>query len=263
MGRKMNNAPVYYVITQAKFNPILALDSYAPTIQDSLRRHGFPDAQKGVLNTFNLTLNAPIDGTQPPVPVSQVVRYTFMDVAKTSGFILDQGGLSFQTTEYDVFEVLSETFLKGLETVHKAVDLNYTDRIGLRYLDAVSPKSDEALPKYLHERVLGLYEKSGGQVVHSFSETVFKLGEINITSRTIIQNGALGFPPDLFQHSLIVPDRFQSIQGSHAIIDTDGFVERREAFNLGTIGTRLTAIHDEITKAFDVIATDHAREVWA
>jgi uncharacterized protein (TIGR04255 family) len=94
MGQKMNNAPVYFAIVQARFNPILALDSYAPVIQDNLRRHGFPDAQQGTLNTFNLTLNPQIGSAQGEVPISRVTRYNFLNTEKTAGFILDQGALS-------------------------------------------------------------------------------------------------------------------------------------------------------------------------
>jgi uncharacterized protein (TIGR04255 family) len=40
MARKMTRAPVYFAIMQARFNPILALDSYAPQIQERFRKHG-------------------------------------------------------------------------------------------------------------------------------------------------------------------------------------------------------------------------------
>ena len=47
MGTKMRSAPVYFTIAQARFNPILTLDAYAPQIQERLRKEGFPDAKKG------------------------------------------------------------------------------------------------------------------------------------------------------------------------------------------------------------------------
>jgi uncharacterized protein (TIGR04255 family) len=263
MGRKLSNAPVYFAIVQARFNPILALDSYAPAIQDSLRRQGFPDAQKSILSTFNLTLQAPTDGAQGEVPVSRAARYNFVNIDKTAGFILDQGALSYQTTDYDVFETFSDTFVHGLEIVNKAVELSYTDRIGFRYLDAVFPKPDESLAKYLNECVLGLYEKSGGEIMHSFNETVFKVRDVNVTSRTVIQNGPLGFPPDLHPHLLLVPDRFQSLKGMHAMLDIDGSVERREPLKVDVIKNRLSAIHDEIAVAFKATVTEYAMRVWA
>ncbi|NGO53114.1 TIGR04255 family protein [Allomesorhizobium camelthorni] len=261
MSKKMSNAPVFFAIMQARFNPILALDSYAPAIQENLRRHGFPDVQKNILNTFNLTILP--EGASGQVPVSQVAQYSFLDADRTSGFLLDQGALSFQTTEYDVFETFSDNFLRGLDIVHKAVELSYTDRIGFRYLDAVFPKGGEHLPQYLNEWVLGLYEKSGGKIAHSLNETVFSVSDVSVTARTVIQDGPLGFPPDLQGHRLAVPSRFQSLNGVHAVLDNDGSIQRRESFALQTVKDRLTAIHEEIVKAFRATVTEHAMEVWA
>src|SRR4051794_20650875 len=102
MSRKMRHAPVYFAIMQVRFNPILALDSYAPPIQERLRKLGFPDAQKGVLATMSFNFPASADGSIPQVPVAQTARYTFSNMNRTSGFIMDQGALSYQTTEYDV-----------------------------------------------------------------------------------------------------------------------------------------------------------------
>src|ERR1035437_2350134 len=104
--QKMRHAPVYFTLAQARFNPILALDSYVPKIQDQLRRQGFPDTQTVMVATFNLNMAQPTDaGSRPQsLPVSQAARYTFLTMDKTAGFILDQGSLSFQTAEYDVFD---------------------------------------------------------------------------------------------------------------------------------------------------------------
>ena len=112
MEKKMRHAPVYFTIVQVRFNPIMALDDYAPKIQDRMRRDGFPDLQKGTLATFNLNI-APGETGPAQVPVAKTARYTFSNMAKTAGFILDQGSLSFQTTDYDVFGTFSETFIAG------------------------------------------------------------------------------------------------------------------------------------------------------
>jgi uncharacterized protein (TIGR04255 family) len=262
MGSKMSDAPVYYAIIQAKFNQILALDSYAPPIQDSFRREGFPDAHRGTLSTFNLTMDASADSPPAQVPVAQVARYSFLNIEKTAGFILDQGAISFQTTDYDVFETFSEKFLRGLEIVNKAVDLSFTDRIGIRYLDAIFPKSDDKLSDYLNECVHGLSEKSSGQIAHSFNETVWKIDDVSITSRAIIQGGPLGFPPDLMPCSLAVLDRFEPLTGMHAVLDIDGSIERRDAFNIDLIRNRISSIHGEVERAFKATVTKHALKVW-
>jgi uncharacterized protein (TIGR04255 family) len=262
MGQKMGSAPVYFTIAQVRFNTLLALDSYAPTIQESLRKEGFPDFQKGVVATFNLNLAATPDGVPAQVPVGQSARYIFASMDKTAAFILDQGALSFQTTEYDVFETFSATFLRGLDILHNAVNLSYSDRIGFRYLDAVFPKKGESLSDYLDASVLGLVGKLEGSLVHSFSETLTKTKMANLLSRVIVQSGPVAFPPDLQPTSMQLADRFRTLNDLHAIIDTDGSNEQREPFDLEKVKSKLIAIHDGMEAAFKATVTDHALEKW-
>jgi uncharacterized protein (TIGR04255 family) len=262
MSRKMSNAPVYFTIAQVRFNTLLALDSYAPTIQESMRNEGFPDLQKGIVATFNLNLGAPTEGALAQVPVGQTVRYIFSDMDKTAAFILDQGALSFQTTEYDVFETFSATFLRGLEILHTAVKLSFSDRIGFRYLDAVFPNEGESLSDYLDASVLGLVGKLEGSLVHSFSETLTKTKMANVLVRVIVQSGPVAFPPDLQPMSFQLAERFRTLNGLHGIIDTDGSNEQREAFNLEKVKSKLIAIHDEMDAAFKATVMDRALQVW-
>jgi len=262
MGQKMRQAPVYFTLVQARFNAILALDSYVPKIQDRLRVQGFPDTQKGVLATFNLNVSSPGEAAPPQVPVSQVPRYIFGNINKTAGFILDPGSLSFQTTDYDIFENFSETFLNGLGIIHEVVSLGYTDRIGVRYLDAVYPKKDEDLSQYLTGTVLGLSGRLDGDLVHAFSETVVRNGSIKVIARTIVQNGPIGFPPDLQPMGLMVTEKFKALNGQHAILDTDGSHDRRDAFDLRRIETLLSRVHAAVIKAFMATVTQRAIQTW-
>jgi len=262
VGQKLRQAPVYFTLAQARFNPVLALDAYVPKIQDQLRRQGYPDVKKGMLATFNLNVASRVEEDAPRVPVSQTMRYAFSNIDKTEGFILDQAALSYQTTEYETFESFAKTFLEGLEIVHEAVNLSYTDRIGLRYLDAVFPRSNEGLSEYLSEAVLGLYGKLNGSLVHAFSETVIKNDARTVVARTILQNGAIGFPPDLQPMELQVPERFRTLSGPHAILDTDGSHGHRDVFDLNQIRTHLTEVHSAVNEAFKAIVTDRAIQIW-
>jgi uncharacterized protein (TIGR04255 family) len=265
MGKKLDVAPVFFTIMQVRFNPILTLDAYVPQIQERLRKEGFPDAQKGFVATINLTLGgAPsAEGAPAQIPIAQTPRITFGNRERTAAFILDQGAISFQTTEYDVFETFLADFMKGLEAVHQAVALDFTDRLGLRYLDAVFPKTGEAVKDYLSGSILGLTEKINDTIVHSFSETLVKREDIQVRSRVIIQDSELSFPPDLMGLNLSVPARFRGLNGRHALIDTDGWSDAREAFSLDRIKERFDSIHDGITTTFKASVTPNALKVWA
>lgn len=262
MGTKMRSAPVYFTIAQVRFNPILTLDAYVPQIQERLRKEGFPDVQKAFVATINLNVAPPNEASAPQVPFIQTTRHVFGNMGRTSGFILDQGALSFQATEYDVFESFSSDFLKGLEAVNEAVSLSYTERIGLRYLDAVFPKSGETLRDYLCGSMLGLTEKLEDTIVHAFSETLVKKDNVNVRSRVIIQQGEVGFPPDLQPMTLNLGERFRQLRGPHAIIDTDGWSESRDAFSVERVREQLILIHSGIERTFRASVTENALKAW-
>ena len=262
MGQKLRRAPVYFSLAQVRFSPVLALDSYVPKIQDQLRRQGYPDVNQGMLTTFNLNVGSPAGAGAPQVPISQATRYSFCNIERTQGFILDQAALSYQTTEYDSFDSFSETLVKGLKIVNEAVSFSYTDRIGVRYLDAIYPRGDEDLSEYLSESVLGLYGRLDGSLVHAFSETVIKNDTSKVVARAILQDGQIGFPPDLQPMELRVPERFQILKGLHAILDTDGSNEHRSVFDLLHIEKHLSAVHSAVIDAFKAIVTERAIRIW-
>lgn len=261
MGRKLTKAPVFFVVAQARFNSILALDSYAPQIQDKLRLQGFPDSQKSVMATFNLNLGAPGDANPAQVPVAQTARYLFSDIERMSGFTLEQSSLSFQTTAYETFESFSRNFIHGLQTIHEVVTLGFTDRIGIRYLDAIHPEGEKKIDFYLNNNVLGLYGKVNGPV-HAFTETFAKSGTISVISRTIIQDGVVGVPPDLQPFTLVLPERLQNRSGNHAILDNDAFHEGRDVFDLSRIEAHLSEAHSAVTETFKATVTEGALKSW-
>jgi uncharacterized protein (TIGR04255 family) len=266
MGRKMKNAPVYFTLVQVRHNPVLSLEAYVSGIQESMRKAGYPDFKRGLLAAINLTPLAANGNVPTQAPTMQrVERYLFSDMANTRGFVLLQDSLSYQVTEYDTFESLRGDFLTGLRIVHDAIKLDFSQRVGIRYLDAVVPREGEEPKQYLVPEVIGLASRmDDGLIIHSFSETAMQVPNVGqIVSRTIIQNGQLAFPADLQPDALKLAARFAEINQVHAVIDTDGAFEGRQVFDIKNIETRLNALHAEITKAFQATVTDHARQVWA
>jgi uncharacterized protein (TIGR04255 family) len=263
MGKKLTNAPVYFSIVQVKFNPLFKLESYAADIQDRLRRAGFPDARKEALIQLNVVpTNAP-EQAPTAMPVTQLSRYKFGTRRNTAEFILDQFALSYQTTEYDVFDSFTEKFLQGLEAVQDIAALDYVDRVGVRYLNAIKAREGERLEEYLVPQLLGLSTSLGGSLVHNYSETRVKKDGVELLVRSIQQDSSLAFPPDLQPMTLSIPQRFANLQGLHAILDVDGWVESRESFDQNYLSKILHRIHNFIEEAFLNSSTQHAKEVWA
>lgn len=264
MGRKLNNAPVYYTVAQVQFNPILNLEGYVPAIQTRMREAHFPDFKQEVVQHLVLPFGG-MEHSQMAAPtVTPQSRYLFGNIAGSALFLMETNTLSFQSTDYDTFESFSETLLKGLRIIHEALRLDFIERIGLRYLDAVQPtKEGESLQDFLVQEVQGLALRSEGQLLHSVSETAVATPAGQLISRVLIRHGQIGLPMELKGFAPGINPRFTQHQGLHAIIDTDASITHREVFELVQIEARLTALHEEASKSFKAAVTDHALASWA
>jgi uncharacterized protein (TIGR04255 family) len=263
MGKKLSKAPVYYTIAQVHFNPVLDLDNYVAAIQAKMREAHFPDFKQDVVQRLVLPFASGLIGQSPAPSVTPQSRYQFGDISGSSMFLLETNALSFQTTAYDTFDTFSATFLKGLGVLHEGLRLDFVERIGLRYLDAVQPPEGESLRDYVVPEVLGLALRGVGQLQHAVSETYVAAAAGQLISRVLIREGTIGLPMELSGLAPAIAPRFTQHSGLHAILDTDASASQREVFDLGKVAFTLTALHDEIGKSFSATVTPHALAAWA
>jgi uncharacterized protein (TIGR04255 family) len=60
MGTPLKNPPVYFTAVEVSFNTLLTLREYVPSIQESMRKAGFPDF---AIRSTVIVQTAPQDGT--------------------------------------------------------------------------------------------------------------------------------------------------------------------------------------------------------
>jgi uncharacterized protein (TIGR04255 family) len=108
MGTPLKNPPVYLTLAQVRFNPILKLIDFLPSIQESFRHAGFPDFERQQVISIQVTM---LDGQPTPSPVPQD-RFLLGNLDKSHVFILDGQSLTLQSTNYGQFESFSACFLK-------------------------------------------------------------------------------------------------------------------------------------------------------
>ena len=262
MGMKMRNAPLYFTVGQVQFNPILNLNTYLPAIQVKMREMHFPDFQQEAVQELILPFSTS-SGSQAAPSFAHRLRYKFGDIDGWESFFIDQNQLLFQTTRYQTFEAFLSNMMKVLSILHDVIHLDFIERLGLRYLDAVQPSAGESLSQYLIPEVLGLYKKLGGDLSHSISETMTITPAGQLMARIVIQNGKIGMPADLAGISNKFSEKITAYDGLHAIIDNDASYIQRMPFELNSIETKLTTLHDAIKAAFEMSVTDHAMASWA
>ena len=266
MSEKMSNAPVYYALAQAQFNPVAAMAKYVDDVQDILRRRGYTLFEPQEVTQLQFIATS---GGAPAEPkVIQMHTWLITKADRKSGFILSQSSLTYHTTHYETYNEFIPELLRGLEAVHEVVKLDHLSRLGLRYLDAVLPSANESVNQYL---VGGLHGVEFGSIQrYALSESVFNTESVPLLSQgTLVARvhrltSSLGYPPDMVPSGLVPMKRFE-IKGevSHAIIDTDHFIEGRIPLDFKKIPVQFVKLHATIKLAFKATTTDYARKVWA
>jgi uncharacterized protein (TIGR04255 family) len=259
VGQKLPNPPIYYSLAKVRFGLLPKVAERMPDVQEALRIDGYPDPFDEVITTFDIDMTAP----QPRMQQKAVQRWVSLNAKRTAGFLFDSTSLTYQTTDYEDSESFVGAFTKGLRVFHSAANIQLTERIGVRTLDAVFPKAGEPLSDYVDASVLGLFNKLDGHLQHSFSETVLQGPRGLITSRAITQNGGIAFPPDLQNLHLTLPERITSKMGIHTMIDTDASRSERGQFNVDLVSSELSKLKKYASESFWKTVTKEARERWS
>lgn len=261
MGKKMGNAPVYFTLAQIRFNPFLNLAKYLPAIQDKFRAYHFSDFRPEQVQQIAFPAAGQLGGQAVPPAVSSQSRYIFGNIAGTDNYVLDSSSLVFQTTAYETFEEFSDSFRQGLSIVNNELNLDFVERLGVRYFDAVMPLEGETLTDYLVPEVMGASDFTN-TLVQSLSETVSLSDHGKLVSRVVIRDGPLGMPSDILPLAPGLSPQFTSFQGRHAIIDSDAYNETRRPFDINEVLKNLDGLHNEINTSFKKVVTEYALQVW-
>lgn len=266
VSERMSQAPVYYALAQAQFNPVAAMSKYIDQIQDTLRKDGFTLYEPQQITHLQLTPGLE-QGQGDPMLASKT-SWLISKSDRTAGFILNTSSIAFHTTHYETHKHFIPQLLHGLATIHKIVSLEHVSRLGLRYLDAILPEGDETVDQYLASGLHGV--DFDAEPRYSLSESAFNtnldaiLSIGTLVARIYRLNSVLGFPPDMIPSGLVQMERF-AIQNNqpHAIIDTDHFVEGIISLDLDIIENQLMELHQSIKHIFSSTVTDFARKKWS
>lgn len=259
MGEKLQNAPIFFSIGQIRFNPILDMHRHIEALQKEFRKYSFSGFSEENLTSIQLD---PAGASPNVVPTSQK-RWRFTNSKKTGEFVLFQNSISYQTTRYETSQEFMPRLMTAIRTVHKELNLDYVEQIGFRTLDAILPSQDRPLEIWLKPTLLGFYSGTNDSLKHSILEGVSTIGASGfLVQRVVILRGSLAVPIDLMPIALEIDERFKSINGWHAILDTDFAAREQFDFDIDTIGERVTAVKKEASTAFRDAVSSQALDLW-
>jgi uncharacterized protein (TIGR04255 family) len=258
MGVRMSKPPIFYIIGQVQFSPILEMRQYVPKIQEQLRKE-FPDFKEDAINAFQLQF----ESGKPKPAFNQTSRWHFNKPDGMSGFLLQPTSLSFHTTAYNTFEPFLADMMRGIEIVHKAAALGLVESVAIRTLDVVVPEAETKVQQYLNPQACGLSEDLDGELRQSSVECVRDFPPHGaLISRVAIVNGSLGMPMDLYPLTLELKPKLKTLNTWHAILDNDRQEKRRFDFDPGSIRTGLTEVKKGATEAFLKSVSPFALDRW-
>lgn len=265
MGKRLKNAPVYFVIGQVRFNPMpVPIRDNIGKIQEGFRQLGYTDYRTQTLQQTQIVVQ---NNQVTHNPVDLVNIFDFANAERTELLRLEPNQLSLQTVDYPTFTTFSQTFAGALEVLTRNIQLDFIERVGLRFLDAVMPREGEDVALYLHEQLLGLSALADNlTTTFSLCETLMRRNSDSILARVVIQEGRVGFPPDLANVGMEIGPRFRAFSGRLAILDNDAFYAERIRFHdsstIASIMDTFGRLRNLIDEVFEWSVTKRAFEVW-
>lgn len=241
------------VLAQVRFSPILKMVDFVPTIQEELRRKGYPRFQS--LKTQEIVL-----GSQPEFRQSE--RWLFTNKEKTESVVLANNFVVLETSRYSIFEDFTANLKAVLDTVGPIIEAELVHRLGLRYVDLIVPQDGESLDDYLQPKLQGLQpdDLAIDKVLNHFeSRAQTPLGQLKV--RLHQNDSGMYLPPDLQPTELAFSNTAEK-NTLVTLLDIDHFSEDEREYDVPALIGAMWELHEFTEKAFRSSVTDTALQRW-
>jgi len=256
--KKLTHAPLSLVLAQVRFSPLFLMGEYVPRIQDQLRQKGYPVNASVTVKELQFT------------PGGSAARdrehWEFMSKDRRTSVVVTEGFVVVQTTAYEDFEHFIAQLKAVVATVNDTVGGLLVERIGLRYVDAIVPKSGETWRQYVQTTLHGfdspLFNESKTLRLH---QTIAETDVGHIIVRLHQNLDAAVLPPDLGTGVLKAQPTPAKPGEVVTLVDVDHFTKFEESreYDANHFETVAWKLKEGAYAMFaDHVVTPYALQVW-
>ncbi len=254
---KLSDAPLILVLAQIRFPPVLKMSEHIADIQDALRKHGFP----GFEEEQAVVIGPGLSAVAAPRPRS---RWIFTNSERTESVVLTESFLVLETNDYDVFGSFTKKFEGVIEILKKTVDIESTERLGLRYINLLREKEGHSAIELLAEDLRGIQDSHYPGVTNLVNVLVSQ-GQTrfgNIVVRAIQSSDGAILPEDLRSSRLDFAVKLNEGE-LIAFIDIDHYGSIKKSFSTTELDQVLDEMHEVIEGVFRASVTEDALRLWS
>lgn len=259
----LKRAPLVYTVAMVEYAPVPKMKDYINDIMESLRSD-YPDI--GEYFTQSWEVNIKETGTIETLEKKDK-NWKLNNVDCSWGVSINENCVILQTTNYTHFDEFSKKLTKILEVICPIARIEYTKKIGIRYIDNIFAHKQLSLNAQVKDNFLSPDISNAFSPAHSRMEHAYNSKEGLLYLRCFSLKDHPGVPPDLAalvqqlvdSSTLIRPiiEKFLLLDTDHIYIPTS-LIE----LNINNVIAKLDLLHQGASMAFRQVVTKEALTFW-
>ena len=259
----LKRAPLVYAVAMVEFAPVPKMKDYINDIMESLRSD-YPDIGEFITQSWEVNFK---DAGAIETREKKDNNWKLNNVDSSWGVSINENCVILQTTKYTHFDELSKKLTKILEVICLIAHIEYTRKIGIRYIDNIFANEQLSLDKQVKDNFLSPDISDKFRPAHSRMEHAYESTEGVLYLRCFSLKNHPGVPPDLAPLVQQLVDNsalMRPIMESFLLLDTDHIYIPTSLIelNINDVIAKLDLLHQGASMAFRQVVTCDALTFW-
>jgi uncharacterized protein (TIGR04255 family) len=256
-------APLVYTVAMVEYATVPKIESYINDIMESLRSE-YPDIGE------YLTQSWAVDFKETGAIETREIKdknWRLNNVDCSWGVSINESCVILQTTKYTHFDEFSNRLTKILEVICRFALIEYTKKIGIRYIDNILVNEQLSLAQQVKNNFLNpdistkfSHAHSRMEYAYTSEEGVLYLRCFNLKDHPCVPQDLVPLVQQLVDGSMLmkpITENFLLLDTDHIYVPTS-LIE----LNIDHVIKKLDLLHQGASMAFRHVVTEEALTFW-